>query len=186
MVIWQTKASRTYQALDYVNEYDVRSTMAYERGELSTWIPFYVKYATDVYDDMDDRDVRVPNFPRISGNITCDEEAKLILENLVHDHVEFLPLLSHTIKDKQYYILYPKTILNCLDNEQSEFARLKGKYILGIRKHVFRPRCVGDTPVFRLPVAGSPSGEPYVNDKFKQMVEDNALTGLEFRKVWDG
>ena len=33
-------------------------------------------------------------FPSISGNITCDEESRLILNGLVHEHVEFLPLLS--------------------------------------------------------------------------------------------
>ena len=91
-----------------------------------------------------------------------------------------------TIKDRQLYILYPKTILDCLDNDLSEFVRLRSGYIIGIRKHVFEPTYIGETPIFRLPIAGSPSSRPYVNDEFKQLVETNELTGLEFRKVWEG
>lgn len=187
MVIWQMKASTEYLSLAYTNEQpDVRRVMDYEDGKLSTWEPIYVEYASDVYDDMDERYERVPNFPSISGNITCDEESKLILDELVHDHVEFLPLLSHTIKDRQLYILYPKTILDCLDNEQSEFVRTRTGYIRGISRHVFRSDCISDTPIFRLPIAGSPSSRPYVSDEFQQLIEDNNLTGLEFWKVWEG
>ena len=135
---------------------------------------------------MDESLVRVPNFPSISGHIACDEEAKLILDGLVKNHVEFLPLLSHTIKDKQYYILYPKTILDCLNTVRSEFVRLQSGDIRGMRRYAFRPDSIGNTPIFRLPVAGISSHRPYVNDRFKQLVEDNKLTGLEFKKVWEG
>lgn len=187
MVIWQTRTSLDYLSIAYTNEQpDVRRVMDYEDGKLSTWPPIYVEYDTFVYDDMDERYERVPNFPSISGNITCDEESKLILDEFVYAHVEFLPLLSHTIKERQLYILYPKTILDCLDNEKSEFVRTRSGYLRGIRKHVFKTACIGDTPIFRLPIAGSPSSRPYVNDEFKQLVEDNKLTGLEFRKVWEG
>ena len=118
-------------------------------------------------------------------HITCNEEIKSILDGLLHDHVDFLPLASHTIRDDQYYILYPKTVLNCLDNDVSEFIRLRSGYIRGVKRYVFKSDCIGDTPMFRLPIAGSPIGEPYVNDRFKQLVEDNNLTSLEFTKVWE-
>ena len=53
---------------------------------------------------------------------------------------------------------------------------------MGIKRHKFKPDCVGDVPIFKLP--GNPGTRPYVNDKFKQLIEDYNLTGLEFRKVW--
>ena len=187
MLIWQMKASTEYLSLAYTNEQpDVRRVMDYEDGKLSTWPPIYVEYDTFVYENMDERYERVPNFPSISGNITCDEESRLILDELVYDHVEFLPLLSHTIKDRQLYILYPKKILDCLDNKRSDFVRTRTGYIRGISSHVFRPDSIGDTPIFRLPIAGSPSSRPYVNDEFKQQIEENNLTGLEFKRVWEG
>ena len=118
--------------------------------------------------------------------ITCNVATKSVVDALLHEHVDFLPLASHTIKDDQYYILYPRIVLDCLDNEESEFVRLRSGYIRGVRRYAFKPDCIGDTPMFRLPIAGSPIGSPFVNDAFKQLVENNHLTGLEFRKVWDG
>ena len=122
----------------------------------------------------------------MSASITCNEAVKSILSEAVHAYVEFLPLTSATIKEEQYFVFYPKVILDCLDNEQPDFVRTRTGYIMGVRRHVFRPDCIGDTPIFRLPIAGSRWGWPYVNDRFKQLIEDNNLTGLEFRKVWEG
>lgn len=186
MVIWQCRASVDYLALAFAAHGGARSVLDYVNGKSLKWKPVSVEYDTDLYDDTDERHERVPDFLRMSGSITCNEAAKSIVDEAVHEYVEFLPLTSTTIKDEQYYILYPKTILDCLDNEQSEFVRTRTGYIRGISKHVFRSDRIGDTPIFRLPVAGSPWGRPYVNDKLKQLIEDNNLTGLEFRKVWEG
>ena len=118
-------------------------------------------------------------------HITCNEGIKWILDKLLHGHVDFLSLASHTIRDDQYYIVYPRTILDCLDNDLSEFRRLSSGYIVGVAKFVFKPECIGATPIFRLPIAGSPIGRPYVSDEFKKLIEDHSLTGLEFEKVWE-
>lgn len=186
MVIWRMQNSVDHLALAFAAAGGARSLLDYVDGKSIKWQPVSVEYDTDLYDDTDERHERVPDFPHMSGSITCNEAAKSILDVAVHEYVEFLPLTSNTIKDMQYYILYPKTILDCLDNEQSDFVRTRTGYIRGIRKHVLRPDCIGDTPIFRLPVAGSPWGWPYVNDKLKRLIEDNNLTGLEFRKAWEG
>lgn len=182
MAIWRTEVDSDYKSLGYDNERHVRQIMSYERGELHEWRPVYVQ----VVDEWGSKHEQMPSFPGLSMDITCGEATKSILDGLLHEHVDFLPLASHTIRDDQYYILYPKTVLDCLDNEESEFVRLRSGYIRGVRRYVFKPDCIGDTPMFRLPIAGSPIGSPFVNDAFKQLVEDNHLTGLEFRKVWDG
>lgn len=184
MVIWQIEASLEYLYLAYDVERDVRQTSDYSRGKLSKWQPVNVSYATYVSQDTDERHERISNFPAISGNITCDESAKLILHELAQDHIDFLPLQSDTITDRKLYILYPKTELDCLDNEKSEFVRLSSGYIMRINRHAFKSDCVGDIPIFRLP--GGAAFEPYVSEEFKQLIEDNDLTGLEFRKVWEG
>jgi len=185
MAIWQMNCSVDYLALAYADE-AARTVRHYVNGKSLKWQPVGVKYDTDLYDDTDERHERVPDFPRMSGSITCNEAAKSTLDQAVHEYVEFLPLTSTTIKDEQYYFFYPKVILDCLDNEQSDFVRSRTGYIRGISRHVFRPDCIGDTPIFRLPVAGSLWGWPFVNDRLKRLIEDNNLTGLEFRKVWEG
>lgn len=186
MVIWRIKSCWEYMSLAYANGDDVRYVMKYERGELTKWHPVLVKYDTDVSDDTDERFERVSNFPSISGNITCDEEAKSILVDLVYDHAEFLPLLSATITDKQYYILYPKTTLDCLDKERTEYSYLseRKKHLRSIKSYAFHSNRIGDTPMFRLPRGAA--FEPFVNDKFKQLIEDYNLTGLQFKKIWEG
>ena len=182
MAIWRTEVDSDYKSLGYDYERHVRQIMSYERGELSVWRPVYVQ----VVDEWGSKHERMPSFPGLSMDITCGEETKSILDGLLHEHVDFLPLASHTIRDDQYYILFPRTILDCLDNELSEFRRMPSGYIVGVPKYVFKPDCIGATPIFRLPIAGSPIGEPYVNDTFKQLVEDHNLTGLKFSKVWEG
>lgn len=182
MKIWRIEVDSDYKSLGYDNERHVRQIMSYERGEMPEWRPVYVQ----VVDEWGSKHEHMPSFPGLSMDITCGEESKSILEGLLHGHVDFLPLASHTIRDDQYYIVYPRTILDCLDNELSEFRRMSSGYIVGVAKYAFKPDCIRATPIFRLPIAGSPIGRPYVNDTFKQLVEDNNLTGLEFRKVWEG
>ena len=181
MAIWKILADSEYLGLNFADERDIRLTWAYEDGELQEWQPFYVNYITFVTDDTDERYERISNFPRISGFITCDETAKSIIEQSLYSHVDFLPLLSETIKDRRLYVFYATTVLDCLDEEQSENTRLKSGYVVGIQRHVFKSDCIGDVPIFKLP--GDPAHAPYVNDRFKQLIEDNNLTGLKFRKV---
>ena len=184
MEIWQTEASIEYLNLAYDEERDVRQTLDYARGKLSKWKPVNVSYASDVSQDTDERHERISDFTNLSGRIICDQVSRSIIYELVKDHVDFLPLRSNTITNRRFYMLHPSTELDCLDNEKSEFVRLSSGYIMRIKRHIFRPDCVGDVPIFRLP--GDPGISPYVNETLKQLIEDNNLTGLEFRKVWEG
>ena len=191
MVIWRIKTDSKFRSIAYDDEFDARFLRHYRREELPIWPPIQIDYATDAYPDFDPTRAPVPSFPALSSSIACDNKVRTILGKLVHDHVDFLPLESHTITDEQYFILYPKTILGCLEIEEPEFSRLQRSRFEGIKRHDFKPHCsdcIGNIPIFKLPTSafGSPIGRPYVNDAFKQLVEDNHLAGLEFRMVWDG
>lgn len=185
MTIWRIDADWKYQSLAYREEDDARYILAYGRGDLSKWQPVYVDYNTDVYDDTDYQHEQVPSFPSLSGLIACDEEAKSVLDELIYGHAEFLPLRSNTINDKQYYILYPKTVLDCVDTERSQYHYpfWPSTEFRSIKTLEFQADCLGDTPIFILPRPAS--RRPFVNDRFKQLVEDNNLAGLEFKKVWE-
>ena len=185
MVIWRIETRSDYLDLAYVDEEDTRFTMAYRRGKLLTWRPIYVAYNTSVDDTFDERHERVPNFPRLSGFITCDENAKSVLHDLVSDHVDFLPLLSDKITDKQYFVFYPRIELDCLDVERLEYGfSLPGKRRPYIETYAFQPDCIGDTPIFILP--RGTRFDPFVSDRFKDAIESNNLTGLQFKKIWEG
>ena len=185
MVIWRMETRSEFLALAYANEEDLRHTMAYRRGESSIWHPISVEYCTSVDDTFDERHERVPSFPKLPGHITCDENARLILLEFVQEHVAFLPLLSDKIKDKQYYVLFPKTELDCLDVKRLEYGySLPGKRRPFVKTYAFKSDCIGDTPIFILP--RGTRFDPFVSDRFKQLIEDNNLTGLHFKKIWEG
>lgn len=191
MAIWRIRTDIEYRSLGYVDEFDARKIRLYRRGELPSWPPVFVSYATDAYPDFDPKRAPIPSFPALSSSIACGTRARTVLDELIQDHVEFLPLASYTITDEQYYVMYPKTILRCLEIEEREFSRLQPGRFSGILRHEFKLHCsdcIGNIPIFKLPTSafGSPIGQPYVNDKFKRLVEDHNLTGLEFSKVWDG
>ncbi len=184
MVIWRTQTRTDYLDLAYVDEDDVRYTMAYRLGKLLIWHPIYIEYNTSVDDTFDERHERVPNFPSLSTLIACDEKAKLILQELVQDHADFLPLLSDKIKGKRYYVLFPKTELDCLDEERTEYVHQSpGRKSARVRNYAFKSDCIGDTPIFILP--RGTRFDPFVSDRFKQLIENNNLTGLHFKKIWE-
>ena len=145
--------------------------------ELATWEPRHVWYHPLNFS----KDKGAANFPSWSGTTVCDAEAKQVIHDLIDDYVEFLPLLSPTIPDTEYHVINILTTLDCLDSEKTEFGYF-GSFKT-IEKYVFKSHCIGETPIFKLPISRV---KLFVTDAFKQLVEDNNLTGLKFRKVWEG
>ena len=156
-------------------------------SELISWQPKQVWYHP-----LDFRENKgIADFPSWSGVTACNAKAKYIIQELIDDHVEFLPLVflrgSHpksfttTASYGEYYAINILTTLDCLDYDRSEFTYFKKTgNIRSVRKRVFKPECIRDVPIFKLPILNSVT--TYVTDSFKQLVEDNNLTGLDFKK----
>ena len=167
----------------YLSAYDERYCTFPRRdgtSELATWEPQHLTYES--YEEEDNH-LGLCNFPAWCGRSACDLKAKEIIGTLTADDVEFLPLFVPEISHTRYFAIHVLTTLDCLDNERSEFGYF-GDLRMRIDKYEFKPDCIGDTPIFKLPIFNRNS--TYVTDSFKQLVEDNDLTGLEFRKVWEG
>ena len=148
--------------------------------EFETWEPQYVWYHPLDFSE----DKGIANFPSWGTVLVCDEKAKDIIFDLVKNCVEFLPLASHTITDTIYYAINTM-IVDCLDYDRSEMTHSKfSKHISIIVKYEFNPDCITGIPIFKLPMFKR--NMPFVTDEFKQLIEINNLTGLEFRKVWEG
>ena len=176
-IIWQLNPNVTdYGIVALDNQFDAKYKILDGSPKLSSWKPLYISYRAG-------EEKPIPHFPSLSSSIVCDMEAKLLIQDLIDDYVEFLPLVSHTITEQQYHIINTTMILDCLDQEKSEVLRNESGTIRHIKKYVMKPNCIGDAPIFKLP---EPMRErPYVSDTFKQIVEENNLTGLVFDKVWD-
>ena len=185
-VIWKLNTDSEYLSLGLVDEFDARVMLDYSRGKVPRWAPVRVTYSTDVYDDTDKRHERVPNFPSLSTRITCDDEAKSTVEDMLKGYAEFLPLVSDEKVEKQYYILHPTRVIDCEDRDRSDWEDfIKGRPDIGrsVHRFAFKRRLIGDAPMFILP--GSAGRSPFVTDRFKQLIEDNNLTGLTFKDRGD-
>ncbi|GEM_PF-2364061 len=152
-------------------------------SRLDDWKPLNVRF--DPYDF--DNEKNIPNFISLSGFPVCDSKTKVIIQEVVGSSIEFLPLVYYTDEDTIntetiYYIINPVEIVDCLDHNNSEFQYLKSGTISKILKYSFEPDCTNNTTIFKLKEQRR-SGI-YVNDDFKQIVEENNLTGLKFKKVW--
>ena len=156
-------------------------------AELGTWKPQEVWYDPLKFQE----EKGIANFPSWGSITVCDVKAKESISELVDDHVEFLPLVFHkvvhptsyttTASYGEFYAVNPLKILDCLDHQRSKFSFFGP--LKKIDKYVFKPDCIGGVPTFILPI--SKRTKLFVTDAFKQLVEDNNLTGLEFRKVWE-
>lgn len=58
------------------------------------------------------------------------------------------------------------------------------KYIVEVTKYVFKP-CIRDLPIFNIYVDGINFGNIYINDEFKELLENNELEGFKFIEVFD-
>ena len=183
MTIWLLNHNLT--DFNYLSLHDQRSgTYPRHDGapELETWNPQEVWYHPADFK----REKGIPNFPSWSSSTPVwDAKSQHLMRNLIDESVEFLPLVSPSITDTAYEVINPLRILDCLDYEQSEFAHYEwNKKISDIIKYEFHPRRIGETPIFILPKFKRT--KRFVTGEFKQLVEDNNLTGLGFKKVWEG
>ncbi len=74
-------------------------------------------------------------------------------------------------------------VLDCLDHSLSEFEYLASGNLKHITRYVFKPNCIENKPIFKIPERKGK--QIFVSDEFKALVENNGLKGLTFKKVWE-
>jgi hypothetical protein len=141
---------------------------------LDQWKPVEVRLV--------DRGLPYGDFPPLSSALPVVSENTLnLIFNLIQDYVEFLPLKCDS---GNFYIINVISIIDCLDHSLSTFKRFSSGRVMRVEKYVFRPNCIGQTPIFKIPE--QVRNRQYVTDPFKEVVERNALSGLLFTKVGQG
>ena len=118
-----------------------------------------------------------PDFARGYIVMCCSEKARLTIEPLVNAQVEFLPLMTPI---DTYYEMNIQRI-PCLDVENSVVKRFKDGEIMRAEKYAFHWEFLDGQHIFwAMELGKTPT---FVSDVFKQLVEENGLTGLEFFSV---
>ena len=138
------------------------------------WVPLRVK----LFEDEGEAEKPVGDFPSLGGTIPLPISvlALEVLHPLIKDDVDVLDLITDVGK---FYALNVFTC-DCLDHSRSVFERFRSGRIMRVEKYAFKPRCLGGKHIFRLPEIWA---YVFVDEAFKQMVEQHDLKGLLFYKV---
>lgn len=108
--------------------------------------------------------------------------AWLILEPFIGNDAETLPVFSDC-DEKLVLINFLATAwVDCLDKENSKinYSDLDGRPV-SVKKYVFRKEMIQDRLLFRIPETAH--FQTFVTEKFKNLVEQEKLTGLALLRV---
>jgi hypothetical protein len=106
-----------------------------------------------------------------------EREAKEIIEPIIADSVEFLPLAC---PERALWIVNVLRIVDGLDMNQSDVVRFASTgRVMTIRRHRFIPDRLDGVHIFKLP--GLTRGSLYVTEDLRDMTTD--LVGVGWREV---
>ena len=127
---------------------------------------------------------KIADFSRWSSVIqnVVDEKTKAVLEDRFSDFIQFLPV---TMEGTPYYFMHIFNAVDALDYDNSTIKRFNEGGIMRIKKYVFTDK-IKDYPITRIYEGNfiNPC-DTFVNDEFKEFVEENGLTGLIFKEVFE-
>ncbi|KEK20309.1 hypothetical protein BAMA_17905 [Bacillus manliponensis] len=184
MKIWQLKSStddyQTFQLLNYEEDKGYFKNTFNSTVSLSgSWTPKFIEITDEGYQSD------CPIFWGKSGVQIISEKAKQVLEPLVGNNVEFLPLIHKTTNEK-YYAIHILHVLDALDINNTIFKKLSSGLIIGCEKFVFIPSVVQNEMIFKVYI--NKRVHPnyfFVSDEFRNAVLESDLKGFEFVEVWD-
>jgi len=117
----------------------------------------------------------------VSGHLVVSERAVQILQPLMSDKVQILPIDYEGTKT--LYVLNVINVVDCLDYEKSKIRRMRDGTVSEIDEFAFDYSKVSQHDIFKIPE--KIWSTVFVSDKFKATVEENGLIGFKFTEVWD-
>ena len=106
------------------------------------------------------------------------DRTRAILHPLIDEQVDLFPLECPSMK---LWIANPKVTVDCYNEALSSFQKLAPHVYMGVEWLIFEEGCLEGLDIFKIPPFGT--SMVIVSERFKQLVEANNLTGVEFRKV---
>lgn len=161
--------------LDQKDKYII--DMHYQSQRLSPkWTPV-------VLHGFDDNPEVEGDFPSLSSYRKVpifSRHALDVLFPLISDSIEVLPVV-HPSGD-EFFIINVLELLDCLDEEKSEVRRsqIDGR-ISRVFSYCFHPALIEGKHIFKTPLESGAG--LFVDEEFKQLVEENNLKGLEFNEL---
>ncbi len=125
---------------------------------------------------------KLSDFPGYVIAPVFSKKALDVLREMVDADAEVLKL---DFDECEYFAINITTVLDVVDYSKAKYKTFQNsKKIMRFEKYEFR-KCpeLESHNMFRIP--DELRGYPFVSDKFKNLVEENGLTGFSFDLVWD-
>ena len=163
--------SDKYECLEFASRHD-RTLDKFGCGVrlAGDWKPIPAK--------IDDSVGRPGDFPSAFGQIpVLSLRAWTLLEPLIGESVEALPLKC---PGRNLFALNVLAVVDCLDQEKCEFKYYSSGKIMRVAKFAFRNDPTEKHHMFSIPET---SGDVFISDQFRKLVEQENLKGLQFKLV---
>lgn len=131
----------------------------------------------------------IMNYSSMRGTFLVNQKAKKVLQENF-DGIQFFDTVCAEYPEEKFFLL---NIFNyqddVLDTSRSEYKSVKNRYgeftIGHITSYVFQEKAF-ELDMFKIVVNGRKyTRNLFVSDKFKRVIEENHLTGLCLRKVYE-
>lgn len=118
------------------------------------------------------------------NTLAINKKTKIILEKNFNN-LQFMPVKLNNHDNDEYFIVNIIGYVDGLDVINSQVRMIDNNYIIDIYKYVFNGNaCKYD--IFKLKINNKiRTTDIFVNDKFKNIIEQYQLTGLTFKKVFE-
>ena len=165
-----------YYILVPVRDFTADQVFSFDgRNHLDTWVPLPVK-RMEPEKGLELSDAPGWTFPMFS------KKAVNILKPLIRDSVEFLELV---FPESEYWGVNVTKVLDVINYEKAQFRTFpNSNRIMVFEKYAFvDSEELRSASIFK--IIDEPRRNSFVTDRFKQLVEENKLTGFVFKEVWD-
>ena len=145
------------------------------RTQKANWIPLKVKRMEP------EKGLALSDAPGFTIPV-FSMKALNIIESIICESSEKLELITD---EGEYYGINVTAVLDVIDYSKSEYRTFSdGKRIMAFKKYAFlqQPELIKHD-IFK--IIDEPTRRSFVSDKFKNMIEENGLTGFKFKLVWD-
>ena len=147
----------------------------------ATWQPIEITAHKDAKSRYDGNKFPAPNFSQVSSMMIFDNRAVVALADILEANGELLPLVYEGKDDLQYVAFNTTTVIDALDEANSEVERFRNGKIMVIDKYEFDAEKLKGATIFRIPQ----QLRVYVTDEFMRRVEEAGLTGFGCVPLWN-
>ncbi len=185
MTIWKVMSEENYKSCVLIND---------EEKQISDSNTYFSEEQKDLSFERKVRFVGkgkiadISYYCGISGTFVVNDRTKILFESNFKN-IQFFPLICENYKKKKFWLLNVFNYQNALDIAHCKYdtiRNIKGQMaICHIESYAFLDS-VCNLDIFKIIVNGVKRFNIlFVTDKFKKIIEENNITGLNLKKVYE-